>query len=94
MAGSIIITIPEDTIRLNIKTLLGTTKQVICNKKETVAQLKEQIAFLMDIDKENQTLLFNNLTLEDEKDLDSYGLKDGDSLKLIIGVGNYQILEG
>lgn len=88
MAGHIIITIPEETLRLNINTLFGTSQQVTCNRKETVGALKERIAFIMDIDKENQILLFNNITLDDDKDLEHYGIKDGDSLKLVIGVGN------
>ncbi|KAF9585179.1 hypothetical protein BGW38_003549 [Lunasporangiospora selenospora] len=63
---------PESPITLNVKTLESQTHSVSVNASETVLQLKERLATMLELPSPRQRLIFRGRVLADEKPLTEY----------------------
>lgn len=71
-------------MKIFIKTLKGDKQQVEVQTEHTVLQLKQQIAATQGHESDAQKLIFAGRILEDERPLSYYGLKENDSLVIML----------
>ncbi|KAF9192339.1 hypothetical protein BGZ51_005732 [Haplosporangium sp. Z 767] len=73
----------DSSITLNVKTLESQTYSVAVSVSETVRQLKERLATLLEVPTPRQRLIFRGRVLADEKTLTEYSLQDGHTIHLV-----------
>ncbi|KAG0049061.1 hypothetical protein BGZ83_006068 [Gryganskiella cystojenkinii] len=73
----------EGPITLNVKTLESQTHAVSLPVTETVLQLKERLATLLEVPSPRQRLIFRGRVLADDKALTEYSLQDGHTIHLV-----------
>ncbi|KAF9961275.1 hypothetical protein BGZ72_004196 [Mortierella alpina] len=74
---------PEAPITLNVKTLESQTYAVSVPLSETVLQLKDRLASLLEVPSPRQRLIFRGRVLANEKPLTDYSLQDGHTIHLV-----------
>ncbi|KAF9425451.1 hypothetical protein BGZ94_007521, partial [Podila epigama] len=72
-----------DPITLRIRTLDPQILSVTVTVQETVLQLKERLAQMLQVPSPRQRLIFQGRMLRDEDRLDNYALQDGHTLHLV-----------
>ncbi|XP_054839044.1 AN1-type zinc finger protein 4 isoform X2 [Eublepharis macularius] len=75
-----------ETMKLFIETLTGMCFELWVSPLETVGSVKAKIQIWEGIPVSQQHLIWNNLVLEDECCLKSYGISEGCTLKLILAM--------
>ncbi|KAG0216556.1 hypothetical protein BGX28_000070 [Mortierella sp. GBA30] len=73
----------DSPITLNVKTLESQTYAVSVAASETVLQLKERLATMLEVPSPRQRLIFRGRVLVDEKPLTEYSLQDGHTIHLV-----------
>ncbi|KAF9981266.1 hypothetical protein BGZ75_007474 [Mortierella antarctica] len=73
----------EAPITLNVKTLESQTYTVSVPVSETVLQLKDRLASLLEVPSPRQRLIFRGRVLANEKPLTDYSLQDGHTIHLV-----------
>ncbi|GJJ79155.1 hypothetical protein EMPS_11514 [Entomortierella parvispora] len=75
---------PQDApITLSVKTLESQTHAVSLPPSETVLQLKERLAAMLEVPSPRQRLIFRGRVLADDKALTEYSLQDGHTIHLV-----------
>ena len=78
--------IKNDEIKVTIKTLTGKTTALRMKREMTVSKLKTMIQITDGIDRDQQKLMFQNKTLEDEKELSHYEVNNNSTIFMIVSV--------
>ncbi|KAF9175928.1 hypothetical protein BGX20_007499 [Mortierella sp. AD010] len=75
---------PSDSpITLNVKTIESQTHSVSISVNETVSQLKERLAELLEVPCPRQRLISRGRVMVDDKQLTEYSLEDGHTIHLV-----------
>ncbi|KAI8601519.1 ubiquitin-related domain-containing protein [Dissophora ornata] len=70
-------------ITLTVKTIESQTHSVTTSLNETVLQLKERLAEMLQVPTPRQRLIFRGRVLVDDKQLSEYSLQDGQTIHLV-----------
>jgi ubiquitin-like protein Nedd8 len=73
-------------IKIKIKTLSGKEIDLMVNLYEPISRLKDKIAEREGIPAEQQRLVFQGKTIADERSIDSYDVKEGECIFLVLAL--------
>ena len=73
-----------DNIEVFLKTLTGKTSEFHCQSSDTVESLKAKVKWKESIPVDQQRLIFNGQTLEDDSRLFEHSIRDGSTIHLVL----------
>ena len=84
VATLVLVPVAASAMPLNVKTITGTTFTLDVESQETIAAIKEHIREKNGTTIEEQRLVFEGKTLEDDKTLNDYNIQKGATINLML----------